>query len=293
MTRWPAFALSALCLLSITARAETVTFPGARSAQPDTYPVAATVRGHLRLPDGRAAERLPAVVILHGSAGIDGRGEFHGAALRAAGFATLELDMFRAGERPREGSRMTMSHAYGALKFLASHPRIDPARIGAIGFSWGANMALRMSSADVRDAFAADLGGADFRAFVAFYPVCHLHMTILRRAEEAGAAAYRRFTGAPLWLAIGALDDYGDPAECGRFVETVAGRPGARLTFTLYPGATHGWDVPPTGNRTVFDPVAHGGRGGQVRMFHHPAVAEQSRTAVVAFFRDHLAPARR
>jgi hypothetical protein len=71
------------------------------------------------------------VLILHGSAGIDGRGDFHGKALNAAGIATLEIFMFSCGNRPRAGRNKNFTHMYGALKYLASRPEIDPARMPA------------------------------------------------------------------------------------------------------------------------------------------------------------------
>ena len=56
-------------------------------------PVALIVSGKLRLPfDGDGA----AVVICHGSDGVDGRGDFYAPALNAAGIATLEIDMWAA-----------------------------------------------------------------------------------------------------------------------------------------------------------------------------------------------------
>ena len=41
-------------------------------------------------------KNLPAVVILHGSAGVDSRGDFYARALNAAGIATFEIDMWEA-----------------------------------------------------------------------------------------------------------------------------------------------------------------------------------------------------
>ena len=91
---------------------------------------------------GRLRDRVPAVVILHGSGGIDGRGEFHAKALNAAGIATLEVLMFTSGNRPRDGSRSNFTHMYGALNYLANRPDIDPQRIGVMGFSWGGGLSL-------------------------------------------------------------------------------------------------------------------------------------------------------
>ncbi|HEX7945609.1 MAG TPA: hypothetical protein VF495_13135, partial [Phenylobacterium sp.] len=47
-----------------------------------------TVAGQLRVPlsePGAPPPRVPAVVVCHGSDGVDGRGSFHIAALNAAG----------------------------------------------------------------------------------------------------------------------------------------------------------------------------------------------------------------
>jgi dienelactone hydrolase len=124
------------CLLNAAAEAlaTEVTFPGAAA---EGYPNIAEVTGYLVFSTGEAKKQVPAVVILHGSGGIDGRGEFHAKALNAAGIATLEVLMFTSGNRPRDGSRSNFTHMYGALKYLANRPDIDPQRIGVTGFSWG------------------------------------------------------------------------------------------------------------------------------------------------------------
>jgi len=50
------------------------------------------VGGQLRIP-ANAGESIPAVVILHGSSGVDSRGALYARALNDAGIATLEIDM--------------------------------------------------------------------------------------------------------------------------------------------------------------------------------------------------------
>ena len=53
------------------------------------------VKGTLVIPE-HAAAKIPAVVIVHATGGIDGTGEFYRAQLYKAGIATLEVD-FKTG----------------------------------------------------------------------------------------------------------------------------------------------------------------------------------------------------
>lgn len=57
-----------------------------------------TVAGKLVIPltEDNAGGRQPAIVICHGSDGVDGRGEYYASALHALGLATLEIDMWAA-----------------------------------------------------------------------------------------------------------------------------------------------------------------------------------------------------
>ena len=61
------------------------------------------MKGDLDLPEAKAGGKLPVVLILHGSTGIDGRGGFHGMALNAAGIGTLEIFIVSRGNRQRAG----------------------------------------------------------------------------------------------------------------------------------------------------------------------------------------------
>ena len=60
-----------------------------------------TIKGKMRVPNcygpvSKPGNKLPTVLIMHGSGGVDSRGDFHAQALNAAGFATLEIDMWEA-----------------------------------------------------------------------------------------------------------------------------------------------------------------------------------------------------
>jgi hypothetical protein len=83
---------------------EAVVFPGAEIAD---WGRVEKVDGHFGRPSANTA-KVPAVLILHGSGGIDGRGAYYAKALQDAGIATLEITMFAPGGRPRLGTKATM-----------------------------------------------------------------------------------------------------------------------------------------------------------------------------------------
>ena len=100
---------------------EAVVFPGAEIAD---WGRVEKVDGHFGRPSANTA-KVPAVLILHGSGGIDGRGAYYAKALQDAGIATLEITMFAPGGRPRSGTKATMPFAAAALKWLLQHLRLE------------------------------------------------------------------------------------------------------------------------------------------------------------------------
>lgn len=251
---------------------EKVTFPGAKA---DGYRYAEVVSAELKMPKD-AKGKVPAVVILHGSGGIDGRGLFHSEALNEAGFATLEVFMFKRGQRPREGGVATLTHGFGALTYLAGRPDIDPGKIGVMGFSFGGNMTLRMASKTVSDAFLPNASDPRFAAHAPFYPSCWVFKN---------AGGYETLTGAPILLFAGGRDDYETASDaCKEFLDALPQSTRSHIALQFYPNATHGWDVRKSEPFTISDRYAFGGKGGLVRFNPDPAIAEDSRRRAVEFF---------
>src|SRR5262245_22252814 len=129
------------------AAGEAVVIPGAEMTD---WGRVAKVEGHFGKPLVKlsvSSAKVPAVLILHGSGCIVGRGAYYAKALQEAGIATLEITMFESGGRPRAGTKATIPFAAAALKWLAARDDVDRARLGVMGMSWGGVMTLLMSSA--------------------------------------------------------------------------------------------------------------------------------------------------
>jgi len=248
-------------------------------------PAPLQVAGQLRLPRS-ASGRLPAVVIAHGSGGVDSRGSFYARALNEAGIATLEIDMWSARGlsggaegRPRAVSE-TLPDAYGALRFLSAHPAIDGARVGIMGFSWGGVMSMLTAT---RKYAAQAEPGQRFVAHAPLYPVCWVY-------NRVPGYEWGDLTGAPVFVQAGTADVYDAPDSCESLLGGLSSSDRANLSLKMYEGATHGWDrLEPA--IQVSDPYAHQGQGGLVDIAPSPEAARESRRAVVDFFQRTLAPA--
>lgn len=240
------------------------------------------VSGQLRVPKGVDGDPIPAVVIVHGSAGVDSRGSFYAGALNDAGIATLEIDMWAprgwlggVSGRPRSVPE-TLPDAFGALKFLSELDAIDPERIGIMGFSWGGVVTMLAATEPYSDQFAA--GTSRFAAHVAHYPVCWVYNAV-------PGYAFAAFTGAPLLIQAGALDTYDLPDTCPNLVASLPLADQDLMSVKVYRNATHAWDrlQPPM---TVTDPFSHLGAGGTVDFIPNPAKALLSQANAVRFFQD-------
>ena len=256
-------------------RVSYVTFPSASQEHP------LTIAAQLRVPvrDGN----VPAVVIVHGTAGVDSRGSYHAEALNEAGIATLELDMWsprglNGGTGPSgrpEGIPETLPDAYGALLFLASRPGIDPHRIGITGFSWGGIVSMLTATRPYSDLYMG-INPLRFAAHAPFYPVCWGY-------NKIPGYEFVELTGAPVLIQSGECDAYDEPDSCTKLVNGLSEQARPRVKVTMYPEATHGFNrLEPA--QTVTDPFSHLGRGGEVRFEANLEAASKSRQATVDFF---------
>lgn len=240
-----------------------------------------TIPAQLRIPAG--TDEAPAVVIVHGTAGLDSRGAYHAEALNGAGIATLELDMWSprrlhggvgSSGRPQTVVE-TLPDAFGALLYLGSCPGIDPQRIGIMGFSWGGVVAMLTATRPYTEQYL-DANPLRFAAHAPFYPVCWTY-------NKVPGHEFTDLTGAPILIQTGECDAYDKPDTCEILVRSLPKEAQSHVTVMSYPGAMHGFDrLEPT--QVVMDPHSHLGQGGEVTMAGDPDAADKSRRATVDFF---------
>lgn len=206
-----------------------------------------TAMGMLFLPDTASEEApVPAVVLLHGAAGVLGARELtYARQFAALGIATLVIDVFGARRDRASGfierllkitEAMFLADAFAALDFLGERADIDPDRIALIGFSYGGMVATYAAYAQVAEKFA--MNGERFAAHVAFYAPC------IAEFKDG------RATGAPLLMLYGARDAIVDPKRCARVAEQLEAG-GGDVETVVYQDAVHQWDGRFNGERHI------------------------------------------
>lgn len=249
-------AAAALCLLTATAsaqfkdmppRVELYAFPSLTISDSqflagDDKGKEVTLTGALSIAQGSG--RLPVAVLMHGSGGIGGNIEYWKRQLHAIGVSTFVIDgltgrgLMRVGDNQAALGRLNfILDSYRALDILAKHPRVDPNRIVMMGFSRGGQAALYSSVSRFQKLW--NRSGAEFAAYVVFYPDC---ATTYRDDAEVAKRPIRIFHGTP--------DDYNPVASCKAFVERLKTQ-GADVHLTEYPNAPHGFDNPLGANPPV------------------------------------------
>jgi dienelactone hydrolase len=195
-----------------------------------------TIGGVLRLPR-LGTDRLPAVILVHGSGGVGGNVDRWSQELNGLGVATFVIDSFTArGIQSTSANQALLGRlnmildAYRSLALLSAHPRIDPARIVLMGFSRGGQATLYASLKRFERMHGPE--GAAFAAFIPFYAPC---FTTYLEDEDV--------SDKPIRLFHGTADDYVPVAPCRGFVERL--RKAAKdVTLTEYPDAHHAFDNP-------------------------------------------------
>jgi dienelactone hydrolase len=192
-----------------------------------------SISGELIFPQGSGP--FPAVVLAHGCNGNRNTERAWGPTLREWGFATFVVDSFgpRGIDEVCTNGRTLLPlqrvpDAYGALRLLAQHPKIDPQRIALMGFSHGGALTMLAATSWAKETFVP-AGQPAFRAFFPFYPNCN------------AVFPERDRVSAPLRIHTGELDDWTPSRPCADLT-TLLKAAGQDVAINVYPGAHHAFD---------------------------------------------------
>ena len=233
MYRVIAVLMAATFLAGCAAHARpTVRFPNITPGTP------VTIEATLVRPAGPGP--FPAVVQLHGCAGLEAQSFRWARRLAERGYVALVVDSF--GPRGVKGDCRSgpddppitarFDDAFGALRYLQSLPEVRGDRVAAIGWSQGGVYAMAVingPSLERARRRGVTLPAVGFAAGIGVYPggcFSLVNEQVVR----------------PLLVLIGEADDWTPAAKCREMVEAMRGR-GADATIVTYPAAYHYFDV--------------------------------------------------
>lgn len=198
------------------------------------------VPARLFMPAGTSS-KVPAMVIMHGIGGLytkDGRKRAYwdyAELLASKGVAALVIDTHGArgvGVSSQLGSTEVsvytfVADAFAGADLLRSNSRIDPERIGLMGFSKGGMTALLATDKRFAEAFSAK--STAFALHLPIYPGCQ------------NFPEHLQATRAPVHMLLGEKDNFTGTKACYE-VEDKLKASGTPVQVTLYRNAYHGWD---------------------------------------------------
>ena len=211
-----------------------------------------TIWGTLNFPANAADKNVPAVVILHGMGGVNDAEEHWIKVINSMGIATFMVDSNWARRNCKKDNDIKKEipwcaamnrgmnriiDAYGALKLLSNHSRIDSKNIGCIGMSLGAKGCLYLNVKRFQKMWGTP--GMDFAASVPMYPPCNV---TFKEDDE--------ITDTPIRIHVGELDTYFPVDSCENYVARLKAK-GKDVDIKVYPDAHHSFEATISGKKLM------------------------------------------
>jgi dienelactone hydrolase len=216
---------------------EALTPKSSRDLVPGRAAAKSVIAGVLMLPESARATptaKVPAMVVVQGSSGVLANEWERAKRLNELGVAAFVIDNFTgrgvketATDQSRLSPSADVAGALAALSLLATHPAIDPKRIGVIGFSRGGSAAINSALEPIRRAVID--GDLRFAAHIAVYPGCSVPFVSAH------------LDGSPILMPLGGKDDYTPASSCLDYADRLRASV-ASIQIVVYPNANHGFD---------------------------------------------------
>jgi dienelactone hydrolase len=249
--------------------ATVATVPRALAGPPESFHGPDRVTGLLHVPAGHAPPSA-AVLIVHDTHGLDPRSGRYVNQLTGAGILVLEIEVTASSTEgplpPLPGEDEVAGLVTRAAGQLAQDPRVDPGRVGALGFGIGGRAVVL--------APPTEDGRAPFAARVMLYPGCASLAGQLR-----AMSAVPELPASPTLILHGGDDPANGPAACEELLAALGAAPARRVA---YRDATYAWDLPQTGGSPLTgQPWPRG--AGTVPARAWPELADLSAAQAAAF----------
>jgi dienelactone hydrolase len=194
-----------------------------------------TIYGTLRVAQGSG--RLPLVILMHGSGGIEENISAWEKVFASLGISTFAIDSFTGRgivstvtDQSQLGRLNMVLDLYRSLAVLAADPRIDPGRIAVMGFSRGGQATLYASLKRFQKMW--NPSGIDPAVYIALYAPC-----ITTYISDT------QVTDHPIRIFHGRSDDWVEVAPCRAYFERLR-RAAKDVQMTEFPDAWHAFDYP-------------------------------------------------
>jgi len=207
----------------------------------------ATISGKLRAAQG--AERLPLVILVHGSGGIEENAAVWEGLFASMGISTFAIDSFSGrgivstvADQSQLGRLNMILDLYRSLTILAAHPRVDPNRIAVMGFSRGGQAVLYATLKRFQKMW--NQSGVDPAAYIALYAPC-----ITTYIGDT------RVTDHPIRIFHGRSDDWVEIEPCRAYFGRLRAT-SKDVEMTEYTDTSHAFDYPSLPSKPTNVPYA-------------------------------------
>lgn len=177
-------------------------------------------------------DNFPAVIVVHGTNGVDERGRYWARVLPPAGIAVFLVD-FKTGvystAQNRPPTNNFLPALFAALQTVRAQQGVDKEKIGMLGFSLGGHLALTSSLKTFQQKWIPEQKGFSFH--VSYYGGCKF---FLRKMKELG----EKDVTAPIQVHWGALDGLDEEDYCPKLKDAIQ----QEIGLFSYKDSYHGFD---------------------------------------------------